>query len=250
MRDPDQGYPIRNLERKTALSVRTASSRKPLLVNPEADYQIPARVWSNWTPASGRRELCRELTVTERKIEAHRATELTQGLRPFTSDEREAVDFALSRMLGGFQRHLDVNPFVDALLDLLREFPAWAIIDGCTKITQDQHSLTPPFNPNFGPSDNQVYQVVAGVVVPYRIKLTQAQALLSAPVEQKVEDDGPRETWEEAKADLARKGFQFSEKPKANEIATSVIAKLGISQAEWDAIPDLPADFEAKARMR
>lgn len=238
MHDPDQGFPLRNLEKKTALSVRSDSSRKPSLVNPEADYQIPQRVWSNWTPASGRRELKRELTVTERRIEAHRATELTMGLHPFTHDERKGIDFALSRMLGGFQRHLDVAPIVDVLLDLLREFPAWAILDGCTKIASDQHGLNPPFNPNFGPSDNQIFQVIAGVVAPYRLKLKQAQDLLSAPVERPAQETKPLQTWEEVKAEMVKRGMNFPGEKRHHESPGAVMAKYGLSQEAWDAIPD------------
>lgn len=151
-------------------------------------------------------------------------------------------------MLAGFQRHLDVDPFVEVLLHLLREFPAWAIIDGCTKITRDQHDLNPPFNPNFGPTDNQIYQVVAGIVAPYRQKLTRIQNLLSAPVEEEAENTGPRQTWDEAKDELRARGFKFGDEPKVTETAGTVMAKYGVSQADWDAIPDLPKDFEVKAK--
>lgn len=243
MYDPDQGYPTRTAdphEKKTALSVRSDLPGKPALVNRELDYQVPANVWSTWTPQNGQRALCRELTVEERAICEYRAREFKLGLLPFTADQRNAVDSALSRMLGGFNRHLDVGSFVEVMLDLLREFPAWAILDGCTKITHDQHGLNPPFNPNFGPTDNQVCQVVAGVVAPYRQKLARVQNLLSAPVEEKSEDIAPRQTWEEAKAELRQRGMEFGDEPKSVETAETIMKRHGISQEQWDAIPDLP----------
>jgi hypothetical protein len=238
MHDPDQGFPIRNHGRKTALSVRTESNRKPSLVNRELDCQVPASVWSTWIPANGPRAIIRELTIGERAICENRANEFSRGLLPFTADEREGVDYALSTMIGGFQRHLEMGPIVDVLLDVLREFPAWAILDGCTKITSDQHGLNPPFNPNFGPTDNQVYQVIAGIVAPYRQKLTKIQNLLSAPVEQKPEDPPPSQTWEETKAELAARGMNFAGEKRHYETANTVMAKHGVSQEAWDALPN------------
>lgn len=248
MHDPDQGFPIRSPEKKTALSVRTGSNRKPSLVNRELDYQVPGSLWSTWIPANGPRAITRELTVEERAICETRANEFSRGLLPFTADEREGVDFALSGMIGGFQRHLDMAPIVDVLLVVLREFPAWAILEGCTKITRDQHGLNPPFNPNFGPTDNQVYQVVAGIVAPYRQKLAKVQSLLVAPVEQATGETAPRQTWEEAKAELADRGMKFADGTQHGETAEKVMTKLGLSHAEWDAIPNLPADHGAKSK--
>lgn len=57
-----------------------------------------------------------------------------------------------------------------------------------------------------------------------------------------------RETWEETKADLVERGFNFSEKPKPAETAWDVRNRLGITEAEWDAIPNLPVDHEVKSR--
>ena len=57
-----------------------------------------------------------------------------------------------------------------------------------------------------------------------------------------------RETWEETKSDLQRRGFSCGEKPKVEESAEKVVAKYGISASQWDAIPDLPPDFELKGK--
>ncbi len=253
MRDPDQGYPIRqepDKSRKTALSVRCELPAKPEIVNQAADYQIPARMWSNWTPANGPREIRREMTTVERRIVAHRAMELTGALRPFMQDQRNAVDVALSRMIGGFQRHLEVGSIVEVLLDVLREFPAWAIVEGCLRLTKDQHSLNPPFNPNFGPSDNQIYQVVAAVALPYQRRLAQAEALLSAPVEKPAEDSRPKETWAQTKAYLEAHGFTFGKDKQPIDTPEQVMSKFGLSKEAWDAIPNLPADFEDRAKEK
>lgn len=112
--------------------------------------------------------------------------ELTDALMPLDGMGREVADSALSIMIGGFTRHLtgaNAEGTVEVLLHKLRCFPAWAIVEACDRITEGRHGLNPPFNPNFGPSDAQIFTVIESVVTPYRKALDGAEALLEAPIE-------------------------------------------------------------------
>lgn len=64
-----------------------------------------------------------------------------------------------------------------------------------------------------------------------------------------------KETWAETKADLERRGFNFGHKKRPEITGDELMRKHGVSQEQWDAIPDLPKEkfeeFEiesAKAR--
>ena len=57
----------------------------------------------------------------------------------------------------------------------------------------------------------------------------------------------PKETWEQTKADLKRRGFHCGERPRKEITAAEIMAKHGVSQEQWDAIPNHEPDFELKA---
>jgi hypothetical protein len=63
---------------------------------------------------------------------------------------------------------------------VLREFPAWAITQACRKIVCGETKL----DRRFAPNDTEIFDVVAGVVRPYRENLGQAKAMLDAPVDE------------------------------------------------------------------
>lgn len=52
----------------------------------------------------------------------------------------------------------------------------------------------------------------------------------------------PKETWAQTRADLERRGFQFSRKKRVEVTADELMAKHGVSREQWDAIPDLPKE--------
>lgn len=269
--DQDQGYPIRREEPKEPTNLGTAVAKfvaklaagevsqhtpsrlpavQPREFNHHTDQQIPEILWSNWVPAIGKREIKRALTDTERTALVQRKTELAEGLRAYLPSDADNVDADLGALLGGFRsmRHegIDVEAVLAVLRHVLRDFPLWAISEGCRRIVMNEAGLDPRWPPN----DAQIHAVVKAVVRPYQIKLIAVTDLLTARIENQSipEEDLPKETWEETKADLARRGFSFGEKPKPTENAWDVRNKYGISQAAWDAIPNLPADFEAKAK--
>lgn len=172
---------------RTSLPAVSVSSEKPAqrpaLVNRDTDLEIPQRVFGAWTPEGGHRELRRPLTDVERAAVQRRKIELSDGLRAFGDLERGLVDGALSVMLGGFRsmRQMGENAesIVTVLMHVLREFPCWAIGRACDMIVSGEAALDPTWPPN----DAQVYQLVAGIVSPYRKTLTLVEGLLAAPVD-------------------------------------------------------------------
>jgi hypothetical protein len=70
---------------------------------------------------------------------------------------------------------------VQVLLVVLRDFPAWAIKEGCRRITGNEAGLDRRWSPN----DTEIHSVVAEVVRPYgRRALDNVTALLAASVEE------------------------------------------------------------------
>jgi len=60
--------------------------------------------------------------------------------------------------------------------------------------------------------------------------------------------NAPKETWEETKADLARRGFNFGDKKPVIQTADEIMHKYRVSKEQWDAIPEHDLDFELKAK--
>ena len=184
MYDPEQGYPIRGQEPMdlgTALGRAVAkiaagevSPHSPCnlpAVQPsewnDADSVIPARVWSNWIPSIGRRELKRALTADERGLLERRKADLIEGMRPYLpSSDRDEFNSILGGLLGGYRsmRHEgeDVEAVLAVLQHVLRDFPLWAISEGCRRIVMNEAGLDPRWPPN----DAQIHAVVKAVVEP------------------------------------------------------------------------------------
>ncbi len=78
------------------------------------------------------------------------------------------------------QQGNDACAVVDVTMAVLREFPAWAIAQACRKIVCGETKL----DRRFAPNDTEIFDIVAGVVRPYRENLRQAKALLDAPVDE------------------------------------------------------------------
>lgn len=266
--DPDQGYPIRGedpkvvdlgmaLSRAVAKIVAGEVSPHSLYNLPavqprewtDADSTIPERVWSNWIPSLGRRELKRALTVDERRELIARRDELTEGLRSYLpSGDKDEFNSILGGLLGGYRsmRHEgeDVEAVLAVLQHVLRDFPLWAISEGCRRIVMNEAGLDPRWPPN----DAQIHAVVKSVVKSYKLKLDVVTDVLQACIESSPipEEHRPQETWEQTKADLQSRGFSCSEKPRITESAGDVMKKFGISKEQWDAIPNLPMDHGVK----
>lgn len=172
----------RNEDSLPTLSNRPAGP--PAIRERAADIDLPNILLSAWIPSSGQREIVRAMTPQETEIVKRRAVSIREALRPFEPDEIAIVNATLAAMLGGFrsmrQQGDDVEGTVEVLRHVLREFPVWAISDGCMKIAQNKAGLDPTWPPN----DSQVYDMVAEVVRYWRTRLATAESMLSALVQE------------------------------------------------------------------
>jgi hypothetical protein len=60
----------------------------------------------------------------------------------------------------------------------------------------------------------------------------------------------PKQTYAEFKAEMEVRGMPINGKKVHGETADKVMTRLGISQEQWDAIPDLPVRHEDESRER
>lgn len=162
----------------------TPCDDKPVLVDREADYGIPQRVWSNFIPEAGKRRIVRALAPTERTRLQQRSFHLSVRLLPFGGDQRQSVDDSITALMTGFRsmRHIedmDVDTMVHVTMVVLRDFPAWAIREGCRRVAMNEAGNDPRWPPN----DQEIHKIVSEVARPYREALTKVDALLAALVE-------------------------------------------------------------------
>jgi hypothetical protein len=180
---------LTKIEKDSPPMLPDSPARQPTVMNRETDVDIPASLWSAWIPSSGPREIRRALDPSERDALQRRADELSSGLMPFLSTERDTVKSAIAAALGGFrslrQQGADVAATVGVLCYVLRDFPAWAIQEGCRRIASNEADLDPQWPPN----DAQFHLVVGRVVAPYHQTLAIVQALLSAPIESPAKEE-------------------------------------------------------------
>lgn len=180
---------------------QTRPAGPPRIRDQAADVDIPRMVLNGWVGPRGVRETVRALTSDERVLVQNRATELSESLLPFVRNEEMIVNSTIAAMLSGFrsmrQQGDDVEATVDVLRSVLREFPSWAILDGCMKIAQKKAGLDPAWPPN----DSQVYGVVSDIVQYFRERLRAAESLLAAHVEP---NGGAKPSKEEIEAKIGR----------------------------------------------
>lgn len=222
---------------------------RPPLLDRTTDYEIPARVWSNWKPEFGPRSLRRELTRDERAAVALRAEAIGCAMVPFTSAESDLVDGAIHGLLAGFRSGRPGLEGAEAMAEVtkavLRKFPAWAIVAGCQKIVRGEIE---GLSRDWAPSDRAIHDVVADIVRPYQQVLDNARALLAAPVEP---PEPPRLTREEIEAKLGRsvkdgaRVHKISDEPEADaprpdgkhaqRVAADLAARAARRQAQQEA---------------
>jgi hypothetical protein len=97
-------------------------------------------------------------------------------------EERDIIESAVARMFAGFRAmRSDADPEATTRITLhaLREFPAWAIQEGCRRVSCDEAGLDVRYPPN----DAELCRICRKVVEPYQARLRNANELLSAPVE-------------------------------------------------------------------
>jgi hypothetical protein len=178
---------------------------RPKILDREADFDLPRKLWENWIPTNGKRGIVRAFTESERGCVQRRLAELTSGLAPFLPEQRGQIRAPLHAMLGGFrslrESGEDAETAVEVLLAVLRDFPAWAIEEACIRIARQDIDIDPALDRRWAPSDSQIYAAVSAIVQPYRKALATAQALLDAPV---ALPPAPRPSRAEIEAKLGR----------------------------------------------
>jgi hypothetical protein len=167
-----------------ALPAKRDADGLPVRLDRECDIELPRQLFAAWIPDSGPRAIVRTVSAEERaKIEA-RATALEDALEPFTRNDEHVVRAGINGLFSGYRamRQLgeDARAVVDVTIAVLREFPAWAIAQACRKIVCGETKL----DRRFAPNDTEIFDIVAGVVRPYRENLRQAKALLDAPIDE------------------------------------------------------------------
>jgi hypothetical protein len=156
----------------------------PVLLDKECDITIPGQLFAPWVPNNGPRAIVRALSSEERaKIET-RVIALEDALKPFIGNDESTVRASINGLFSGYrsmrQQDEDAEAVVKVTMAVLREFPAWAIAQACRKIVCGETKL----DRRFAPNDTEIFDIVAGVVRPYRENLRQAKALVDAPVDE------------------------------------------------------------------
>jgi hypothetical protein len=222
---------------KLARPAKKTAEGLPVKFDQEADYEIPRRLFSAFKPAVGHREIKRNMRADERVVIEARGAALELALQPFDpSADRTTVNASIAAMLGGFrsmrQEGEDLQSVATVTRAVLREFPAWAITQGCLKIARRETKI----DPRYAPNDSQIHEVVQAIVAPYRENMEMAQSLLAASVEQSPK---PRPTYDELMASCRADGLMIGGKPNdPRKAAAEFQAANGVSKEQWDAIPD------------
>lgn len=161
-----------------------------------ADEKIPRLVWSAWIPDVGERQIARPLRDDERTILIQRRNALELAMAPYVRPEQnDEVAAVISDMFSGYSsmRHSgeDAVGRVMCVMDLLREFPAWAIKQACASIHRNgfervqwiDRDKTTRIEKIWPPTDAEIVECVERTVRLRRQALKSACALLEAQVE-------------------------------------------------------------------
>lgn len=166
-----------------------AADKPPARIDRTCDIDIPRAVWSAWKEDGKPREVRRALTPSERVALTKRHGELASALVRVQEDQTDRVVLAISDMFAGFRSVMrNVDPesavaMIDGMRRMLADLPAWAIEEGCRSIQRGRSGLDHKFMPN----DNEIYDVCEALVKPYRERLLECEALLTASIEARSE---------------------------------------------------------------
>lgn len=168
------------------LAIRQEGQLPALLVR-EADIDIPRRALEAWIPADGSpRRLRRPLDVQERATLMARRDQLEAWVCGYSSPEQDEIVLAVSDMYSGFgsvRMSTDEAAMrVDAVLRLLIEYPAWAIIRACRNIQRWGVWREGKYCKRWAPNDPELVAQVENEVRLHRDAHASAVALLNAEV--------------------------------------------------------------------
>lgn len=140
----------------------------------------------------------------ERRALEHRAESLRPHLAPFarpTQDDDVAI--ALAEMFNGFpslrgDAGSAAMARVNAAMEVLAEFPLWAIETACMRIRQRGYEVPDhdrggvKVERHWPPSEAELHRAVAQLVEPRANRMRNARLLLAAPVEPEPEESPER----------------------------------------------------------
>lgn len=165
----------------------------PPVANRLTDAVIPSHVFSSWIEAGKARQLRRPLTERERFDVERRRDEVEPAVRPFNRHEDgDRVALALVEMYGGFPSMRggedEAMGRVDAAMNILAEWPAWAIQKACMAIRRNgvwrkDRNGEFKFDRQWPPSEAELVDAVRTEARLYRDTYDRCVALLTATVE-------------------------------------------------------------------
>lgn len=167
--------------------IKFTKDTAPPNYEPYADRQIPDKVWCHWTDDGKPRMLTRQLTQTERVVIERRAIQLEAAILPFHESETDDVAIALADLFGSYtssrQKGDDVLAKVASCIQVLAEFPAWAIEATCMNIRKTGYRVDGRLEQTFAPSDAQLFGAVEEFLSLRKKHAQAARALLEASVQ-------------------------------------------------------------------
>lgn len=191
---PERREVTRPLPRNYVTALETLAM--PTVVNRETDGAIPSRLFCNWIEAGKARQVRRALTGDERRALEERRDEIAPALWPFNRDsDGDRVALSLVEMYGGFPSMRggedDATGRVDAAMNILAEWPAWAIQKACAAIRRNgvwrrDRNGDFKFDRQWPPSEAELVDAVRKEAALYRDTYDRCVALLTATVEDSV----------------------------------------------------------------
>lgn len=187
---------------------------------PDNHDQVPARIAPSAPPSPWKNsEISRMVT------------------QPMT---REQAAQLVTRMLGGYPSlnlH-DPETYIASVTALLCGFSWWVGERAIEKVSTESKFVPSKAEiaeacKHFAPDPSIVHSKPLSVMI---------EEATSAAREEKARRllEPPKQTIEELRAEMRERGFPMGGKAPHRETADSVKAKLGLSDEQWDAIPDAP----------
>lgn len=177
-------------------------------------------------------------SADDRRAIAGRSQKLANSIAP---GHPQDIRVALTALKAAFPaQQVDENTAkmeARLLMEAVSRFPAWAVSKVCEKFITGQV----PRKTNFAPTIAEIVPLCEAETVEVRLEIARIERILKAEVvSEPTEDSAARAAIVERELRKFGKGWGIREEiPKEPEItpAEACMSTLGISQAEFDAIP-------------
>jgi hypothetical protein len=168
----------------------TIGRNLPEITNPQTDIELP-RLWSAWVPVSGARTIRRSLTDNERAALVARRDALLPFVSGYLDEERDQIAVSIGGMFGGYrsmrQDDRAAAAIIAGTLNLVREFPAWAIVKACDSIRRNGiwKPATMKYDRTWPPNDAEIIAAVRDELRLIEPQYRRVASMLTAEVESK-----------------------------------------------------------------